>query len=228
MPQTAQLVVARRSSSGKGAARSLRRLGQLPGIIYGRGRESQSITVDAAALQRLLARGGSSSTLLEVSIDNGEPVQALIRELQRNPLRPDHILHIDLYEVHAGEKIELSVPIHLVGTAEGVRTEGGVLDQALRELDIKVLPRDIPQSVDLDVTALSIGDALYVRDIQLTDVEIMNDPNIAVCSVVAPRAIEEPVAAAAAEGVEVVAEGEAAPEPELIRKPKPEEETEEP
>ncbi|HSM16699.1 MAG TPA: 50S ribosomal protein L25 [Gemmatimonadales bacterium] len=228
MSQNAQLDVARRTSSGKGAARSLRRLGQLPGVIYGRGRESLPITIEAAALQRLLARGGSSSTLFEVSIDSGEPVQTLIRELQRDPLRPEHILHIDLYEVHAGEKIELSVPIHLVGTAEGVRNEGGVLDHALRELDIKVLPRDIPKSVDLDVTALTIGDALYVRDIQLGDVEIMNDPDIAVCSVVAPRAIEEPVAVEAAEGIEVVAEGEAAPEPELIRKPKPEEETEEP
>ncbi len=227
MAQKAQLDVSRRSASGKGAARSLRRQGQLPGILYGRGRDTQPITVDAMALQRLLIRGGASSTLVDVSIDSGEPVQALIRDLQRNPLRPDDILHIDLYEVHAGETIELSIPIHLVGTPEGVRNEGGVLDQALRELDIKVLPGDIPPAVDLDVTALTIGDALYVRDITLANAEIMNDPNIAVCSVVAPRAIEEPVAVAE-EGVEVVAEEEAAPEPELIRKPKAEEETEEP
>ena len=227
MAQKAQLDVSRRSASGKGAARSLRRQGQLPGILYGRGRDTQPITVDAMALQRLLIRGGASSTLVDVSIDSGEPVQALIRDLQRNPLRPDDILHVDLYEVHAGETIELSIPIHLVGTPEGVRNEGGVLDQALRELDIKVLPGDIPPAVDLDVTALTIGDALYVRDITLANAEIMNDPNIAVCSVVAPRAIEEPVAVAE-EGVEVVAEEEAAPEPELIRKPKAEEETEEP
>lgn len=228
MAQNAQWAVARRETSGKGAARSLRRLGKVPGVLYGRGRETEPITIDALELKRLLAVRGASSTLLDVTVDNGTPVQALIRELQRNPLRPDDILHVDLYEVHAGEQIQLSVPIHLVGSAEGVRNEGGVLDHSLRELDIKVLPRNIPQSVDLDVAALGIGDALYVRDIQLADVEILNDPDIAICSVVAPRAVEEPVVAEEeVEGLEVEAEAEEAAEPELIRKPKAEEETEE-
>jgi large subunit ribosomal protein L25 len=195
--------------------------------LYGRGRESEAITIDAMAFQRLLSKGGASSTLLDISVDNGKPVQALIRELQRNPLRPEDILHVDLYEVHAGEQIQLSVPIHLEGSPAGVRNDGGVLDQALRELDIKVLPRNIPQSVDLDVTDLSIGDALYVRDIQVSDIEILNDPDIAICSVVAPRAIEEPVVAEGEE-VELEAEAEEAAEPELIRKPRAEdEETEE-
>ena len=225
MAQNALLEVARRETSGKGAARSLRRLGKLPGVLYGRGRETEPITIDAMAFQRLLGKG-ASSTLVDVTVDNGKPIQALIRELQRNPLRPDDILHVDLYEVHAGEQIELSVPIRLVGSPEGVRNDGGVLDHSLRELDIKVLPHNIPQSVDLDVTALGIGDALYVRDIQLADVEIFNDPDIAICSVVAPRAVEELVVAAE-EGVEVEAEVEEAAEPELIRKPKAEEETEE-
>lgn len=228
MAQNAQWVVARRETSGKGAARSLRRLGKVPGVLYGRGRETEPITIDAVELQRLLAIRGASSTLLDVTVDNGKPVQALIRELQRNPLRPEDILHVDLYEVHAGEQIQMSVPIHLEGSAEGVRNEGGVLDHSLRELDIKVLPRNIPQSVDLDVTELGIGDALYVRDIQLADVEILNDPDVAICSVVAPRAVEETVVVEE-EGVEVEGEAEVdeAAEPELIRKPKAEEETEE-
>ncbi len=227
MAQNAQLAVARRATSGKGAARSLRRLGKLPGVLYGRGRETAPITIDAMAFQRLLAKGGASSTLVDVTVDKGKPVQALIRELQRNPLRPEDILHVDLYEVHAGEQIQLSVPIHLVGSPEGVRNDGGVLDHSLRELDVKVLPRNIPQLVDLDVTALGIGDALYVRDIQVADAEILNDPDIAICSVVAPRAVEELVVAAE-EGEEIEgAEVEEAAEPELIRKPKAEEETEE-
>ncbi|NNG16251.1 MAG: 50S ribosomal protein L25 [Gemmatimonadales bacterium] len=226
MAQNAELAVARRETSGKEAARSLRRLGKLPGVLYGRGRETEPITIDAMAFQRLLSKGGASSKLFDISVDDGKPVQALIRELQRNPLRPEDILHVDLYEVHAGEQIQLSVPIHLEGSPAGVRNDGGVLDQALRELDIKVLPRNIPQAVDLDVTDLNIGDALYVRDIRLVDVEILNDPDIAICSVVAPRAVEEPVVAEE-EGVEIEAEVEEAAEPELIRKPKAEEETEE-
>lgn len=227
MAEHAQLAVARRATSGKGAARSLRRLGKLPGVLYGRGRETAPITIDAGAFQRLLSKGGASSTLVDISVDDGKPVQALIRELQRNPLRPEDILHVDLYEVHAGEQIQLSVPIHLVGSPEGVRNDGGVLDHALRELEVKVLPRNIPQLVDLDVTELGIGDALYVRDIQLGDVEILNDPDIAVCSVVAPRAVEEVVVAAEEGEVIEGAEVEEAAEPELIRKPKAEEETEE-
>ena len=226
MAQNVVLAVARREAGGKGAARSLRRLGKLPGVLYGRGRDTEPIVIDAMTFQRLVAKGGASSTLLDVSVDNGKPVQALIRELQRNPIRPEDILHVDLYEVHADEQIQLSVPIHLVGSPEGVRNDGGVLDHSLRELEIKVLPRNIPQAVDLDVTALAIGDAMYVRDVQLTDVEILNDPDIAICSVVAPRAIEEPVVAEE-EGVEIEAEAEEAAEPELIRKPKAEEETEE-
>ncbi len=225
MAHSAELAVMRRDTTGKGAARSLRRQGMLPGVIYGRGRDSEAIVLEAAALQRLLTKVSASSTLVEVRVDDGEPVTALIRELQRNPIRPADILHVDLYEVHAGEEIELAVPIHLVGIPEGVRNAGGVLDHTLRELDIKVLPSNIPDSVELDVTALEIGDALYVRDIELQNAEILNDLEVAVCSVVAPRAIEEPTPV---EGELEAIEPEEVAEPELIRKPKPEEEPEEP
>ena len=122
MAQNAQWVVARRETSGKGAARSLRRLGKVPGVLYGRGRETEPITIDAMELQRLLAIGGASSTLLDVTVDNGKPVQALIRELQRNPLRPEDILHVDLYEVHAGEQI---TPRSGMGFSRTVGAQGG-------------------------------------------------------------------------------------------------------
>jgi large subunit ribosomal protein L25 len=206
-----------RQDSGKGVARTLRREGKTPAVIYGRGRESEALVVDAAVLSRLISHI-TSSTPVEVTVEDREPVRALIREVQRNPIRPEDILHVDLYEIHAGETIQLSVPLHLEGIPEGVRNFGGVLDQAMRELEIKVLPRHIPERVDVDVTALEIGQAIYVSDLDVPNAEILADPSVAVCSVIAPRAVEEEVPAETLE--------DEAAEPEVIGKAKDEEEEE--
>jgi large subunit ribosomal protein L25 len=153
--------------------------------------------------------------LFELAID-GAPVRALIREIQRHPVR-SQIIHVDFYEIHAGEKVALEVPVHLIGSPDGVRNGGGVLDQLIRELKIRVLPTDIPEHIDVDVTELRVGQSLHVSDLKIASAEILTEPTTAVCTVVAPRIEVEEVAAAA-----VVPE-EAA-EPELIRKPKEEEE----
>ena len=206
-----------RQDSGKGVARTLRREGKTPAVIYGRGRESEALVIDAAVLSRLISHV-TSSTPVEVTVEDREPVRALIREVQRNPIRPEDILHVDLYEIHAGETIQLSVPLHLEGIPEGVRNFGGVLDQAMRELEIKVLPRHIPERVDVDVTALEIGQAIYVSDLDVPNAEILADPSVAVCSVIAPRAVEEETPAETLE--------DEAAEPEVIGKAKDEEEEE--
>lgn len=205
-----------RQDTGKGAARTLRSQGKVPAVIYGHGREPEALVIDSMALIKTMATAGRS-TIIDVAVDGRAPVKALIREVQRNPVRPADVIHLDLYEVQAHEKIKVQVPVHLIGTADGVRNSGGVLDQSLRELEIEVFPADIPPSIDIDVTALTIGHSIYVRDVKLDKVKILNDPNIPVCSVVAPRA-EEVVAPVA--GAEVPA----TTEPELIRKVKPEDE----
>ncbi len=214
MAQQVTLQAQSRRSKGKGAARTLRRAGIIPAVIYGHNREAESLSLTETAVTKLMTTI-TTSTILDVAVDDRAPVKALIREIQRNPVRPADILHLDLYEVRADEKITLAVPIHLVGIPDGVRNFGGVLDHAMRELDIRVFPADIPERVDLDVTALAIGHSLFVRDVQLAKVEILNDPSLPICSVVAPRA-EEVVAP--------VAEAVAVAEPELIRKAKSEEE----
>jgi large subunit ribosomal protein L25 len=150
---------------------------------------------------------------MEIVVDDRAPVRALLREVQRNPMRAADILHLDLYEVHADEKITVAVPVHLVGIPDGVRNFGGVLDQVLRELEIEVFPGDIPESIDVDVTGLTIGHSLFVRDIRLEKAEILNDEDLPVATVVAPRTEE---------AAPVAAEEPAAGEPELIRKPKAE------
>ena len=217
MAQQANLQVATRSDTGKGAARSLRRAGKVPGVIYGHNRQAEALVIDSGALNKMLIGISAGTTVLDVVVDGRPAVKALIREIQRDSVRPGEILHLDLYEVRADEKVTLAVPIHLVGIPDGVRNFGGVLDHVLRELEIEVLPADIPEHVQLDVTALAIGHSLFVRDVKIEKAEILNDPDTPVCTVVAPRTEEAPA---------VVEEVAAPTEPELIRKPKPEDEGE--
>jgi large subunit ribosomal protein L25 len=213
MANQASLTAAVRADTGKGAARALRRSGKVPGVIYGHGRDPEALMVDAPALSKLLGGIAAASTVIDVTVEGRAPVKALLREIQRNPIRPAEIMHVDLYEIHADEKITVEIPVHLVGTADGVRNFGGVLDHSLRELEIECFPADIPAGIDVDVTDLAIGHSIFVRDVQLPNARILNDPDLPVASVVAPR-IEEAAAP--------VEEAAAPTEPELIRKPKAE------
>lgn len=211
MPQTT-LTASPRTATGKGAARTLRREGRVPAVIYGHGRPAESLSVDVGPLTRYFA-ARDRGTVIQVEIDGRDPVRAILREVQRNPIRPTDILHIDLYEIRADEAITLEVPVRLIGVPDGVRNFGGVLDHVLRELEIKVLPRNIPEHIDLDVTDLGIGQGLHIRDVVLPEIEFLQDESLLICTVVAPRVEEAPTPAE---------EEAAGAEPELIRKPKEE------
>jgi len=208
MAQTVSLAATAREKTGKGAARQARFNKQIPAVIYGHGRATQTLSVDARALEKALTGIEPESTLIELTVD-GKKARTLIREIQRHPIRPD-IIHVDFYEIKADEKVTLKVPVHLVGTADGVRNEGGVLDQVTKEVEIEVLPENIPDRVELDVSALKIGDSLHVRDLTIANAVILNGADLTIATVVPPRA--EEVAAPAAETTTEVAE------PELIRK----------
>jgi large subunit ribosomal protein L25 len=202
-----------RKLKGKGAARTLRREGQVPAVIYGHGREPLSLSLNARDLDKLLSHIQAESTVIEVSV-GGSTAKTLIREIQRHPIKRQ-ILHVDFQALVAGEKVTVNIPIVLEGIPEGVKLEGGVLDQTLRELEIECDPSDIPDHAELDVTAMVIGDSLHVSDIKLpANVKILDDPETSVAVLAAPRAvIEETPVAEAVEG----AEGAAA-EPEVIGK----------
>ena len=209
-----------RTGTGKGVARTLRQGGQIPGVIYGHAREAQPLTINARELDRLLEHV-TASTVIELSVD-GKTSRTLIREIQRHPYRPE-VLHVDFLELVAGEKVTVDVPIVYVGTPQGVR-DGGILDQIKHQLTVEADPTMLPEQIEIDVSALTIGHALYVRDVSVPEgVAVQDDPDSPVAIVAAPRA-ETPVEAMPAiEG----APAEAAAEPELIRKPKDEEEGEE-
>jgi large subunit ribosomal protein L25 len=216
---TASLSATARSTAGKGAARSLRREGSVPAVIYGHARQAQSLAVPTRDLEKLLDVISAGSTVVELSID-GKPARTLIREIQRHPFKKQ-ILHVDFQELVAGEKIVVSIPIVLHGVPEGVRLGGGILDQVLRELEIEVDPANIPNHLDLDVTDLVVGHSLHVRDLKIpAGVTVMADEDAPIALVQISRAaIEEETAATPAE--------DAVPaEPELIRKTKDEEEEE--
>ena len=217
MAQSVSLAATAREKTGKGAARQARFQKKVPAVIYGHGRATQTLMVDALALEKALTGIEPASTLIELSVD-GRTSRTLIREIQRHPLRPD-IIHVDFYEIKSGEKITLKVPVHLVGTPDGVRNAGGVLDQVTREVEIEVLPENIPDHVELDVTALKIGDSLHTRDLSIPNAVILTGADLTIAVVVPPRA-EEVVAPTPETAAEVA-------EPELIRKVREDEEGEE-
>ncbi len=201
-----------RTMTGKGAARSLRREGKVPAVLYGHGRDPMALTLDARTLGRLLERIGGETALIDVAVDGAAPVKALVREVQRNPVRRVDVIHLDLYAVVAGEPITVEVAVHVIGTADGVRNHGGVLEHILHRLSVRVLPGDIPEHIDVDVTHLAVGDSVHVSELSVPKGEILNDGGLSVVTIVAPRVEAEPVV-----------EEDASAEPEVIKKGKGEE-----
>ena len=196
------LVAEARDATGKGVSRRLRAAGRIPAVLYGKGAESKAISIDPSALQRLLQGSGAGmNTLIELSVD-GTTRTVLVKELQRDPVR-GRPLHTDFYLVDLDQTVEVSVPIHLVGRPEGVEL-GGILDHPLREIELECLPRAIPESVDVDVSALQVGDSIHVRDLELPEgASVRTDGDLAVASVVAPVVVEEPEPEEPEEGEEV-------------------------
>ncbi len=216
---TANLRASKRTDSGKGASRKLRRDQQIPGIIYGHNREPQMLALDWRELERMLERIAPETTVIDLDID-GTTSRTLIREIQRHPFKRQ-VLHVDFLELVAGERVTVDIPLVLVGTASGVRNSGGILDQVMREVTVDVDPSNIPNHIDVDVSALEVNESLHVSDLVVpAGVEIQDDPEATVCVVAAPR-VEAEAEPAAAEAPAAGAE------PELIRKEKEGEEGEE-
>lgn len=209
---SAKLDAALRSESGKGAARKLRMAGSIPGVIYGHGRQPQSLTVNSRETERLLQNIAAGSTVIELNLNN-TVARTLIREIQRHPFKRT-ILHIDFQELVAGETVEVRCPIVYVGTPDGVRNEGGLLDQIMHELLIEVDPSSIPNHIDVDISALKVGQSMHVSDLQVpAGIKVADEGTLTVCIVQQPKAAPEPVV-----------DEEAAAEPEVLRQKNAEDE----
>jgi large subunit ribosomal protein L25 len=216
----AQLTATPRADTGKGVARKLRQTGRIPAIIYGHAREPQPLSINTREFEKLLEHISAENTVIELAFE-GRTSRTLIREIQRHPFRREY-LHVDFQELVAGETVVVRIPLVIIGSAIGVRQDGGVLDQTLRDLEIEVDPANMPNHIDVDVTNVNIGESIHVRDLTLPPgVTPLTEPDAAIVVVAAPRAVIEATPAAPAEGAD------AAPaEPEVIRAKKPEDDKE--
>ncbi|MEQ8858461.1 MAG: 50S ribosomal protein L25/general stress protein Ctc [Pseudomonadales bacterium] len=222
MRQQIEVKAELRKDVGKGASRRLRRAGELvPGIIYGGGREPQSLTLNANALRKALEFESFYSQVLNVVVD-GDAQQAVLRDIQRNPVS-EKVQHIDFLRVRADQELDVHIPLHFINEEQcvGVRLNGGSIVHNMNEVEVRCLPQDLPEYIEVDMEALDIGDAIHLSDLKLPpNVEILalaqgEDYDSSVVTVLAPRgpsdedeAEQEAAAAASAEAAEAKEEAE--------------------
>lgn len=202
-----------RSEIGGRRPHRIRANGRVPAVLYGSGK-AEALELNGREIAEALLGASSDSVLVDLTVEGeGGAVtkkMALIREVQHNPLK-DTIEHVDFHQVEESKKLRVDVPVHEVGEAVGVRTGGGILDHALRTLRVECLPKDLPDRIDVDVSALEVGQSIHVSEVKLpAGVSVLNAKELPVFMVLLPTVEEEPVAGAAA----------AATEPEVIREKK--------
>ena len=216
-----EVVVAkpREGKFNKNAARRVRVAGKIPAVIYGPGSEPVAVEVDPKQISRILYSETGHNTIFDVEIPGLSATKAMIVDWQREPIK-DQLIHIDLKRIALDKVLHVKVRVKLLGVPRGVKTDGGILDQVLREVEVECLPADIPSHIDVDVTDLGLHQVLRVSGLPHSDkIKYLNAEDATVAHVVAIR--EEAAPAAGAEGV--AAEGAAAPaEPEVAKKGKPE------
>jgi len=205
-----------RVETGKRVSKDLRNKGLVPANVYRSGKAATSLTVSDRELRSILHTKAGENVLITLKVSGGESAAkdrtVLIKEIQRHPVRDD-VLHVDFNEISLTEMLKISVPLVAHGEPLGVKIDGGLLEHVLRELSVECLPTNIPARIEVEVSALKIGDHITVKDIKAPDgVKVLNDPELIALIVKAPK-VEAPKE-------EAVPGGE---EPELIRKKKEEE-----
>jgi large subunit ribosomal protein L25 len=213
MAKQVKLTAERRTATGRSAVRKLKAAGSVPAIIYGAKDKAEPLQVSRRDISAMLSHAAGENILVELEID-GKNRLALVQEVQHAPLG-GAVLHIDFHAISMDEVIEADVPLAPAGTPNGVKNMGGLLEQSLRSLAIECLPRDLPDVITVDVSALNIGDGIHVREIQLpAGVTTRVQPDLTAFSVLAPTVEEEPVAAAveAPTGPEVIREKKEEPD----------------
>jgi len=209
-----------REGQGKNESRRLRRAGLIPAVVYGGGRDPEGVIVDPRPIAAVLDSERGRNTLIHLRIGDRELKRmVMIREIQRHPVT-ERILHADFVRVELDRKVDVTVPVNLLGTPVGVKSEGAMLEFVHREVLIRVLPSAIPDRIDADVAELHLGQHLEAADLKLPEgAELLTPPTETIATVVVKAKVEEPTPAApvegaegaapAAEGAEAAAEGEA-------------------
>ncbi|MCD6162357.1 MAG: 50S ribosomal protein L25 [candidate division Zixibacteria bacterium] len=216
---------AARTKAGKGVARKLRASKMIPAVVYGKGEEPKPLEVDLEHFHQIYHELHGENALINLKIDGQKSEKkALIRDMQHDPVYGD-LLHVDFQNISMDQNIRLSIPVHLSGTAQGVKTYSGILQWSIRELDVLSLPANLPDYINIAIDDLNIGDSIHVKDLDYPDIEFLKDKNETIVSVIAPTVVQVE-AEEDEEGEEVE---EAAPstdeqaEPEVISEKKAEE-----
>lgn len=189
-----------RSLGRRAGAKKLRSSGRIPAVIYGRQTQPRRLEIDAREMEDLIHHAASENLLVDLSVkDDSQPKRlALVQEVQHHPLK-GNVLHVDFHEVSETEKVTIMVPVETVGEAAGVKTGGGVLEHVLFKLKVRALPKDLPEQIIIDVSALELNHAIHIGEVKAPEgVEILGDKHIPVVSVAMPRTEEEAAAEAEA------------------------------
>jgi large subunit ribosomal protein L25 len=189
----AALSAQKRDGRGKGVARKLRAAGRVPAVVYGKDQEPIALSLDAREAVHLFHAISVDNTIINVRIEGeSEEMETLVREVQTHPFKAD-LLHVDFYRIQRGVSIEVDIPVRLEGTPVGVRDGGGVLEITLHDLRVKCIPSEIPETIEIDVKHLDVGDSLHVSEISPPqNVEFVTDGIHTICSVALPKVIVEP------------------------------------
>lgn len=204
-----------REGSGKKSAHQIRITGEVPGILYGHKEEPVSVSIPQHDLWAILHHATSEHLILRLDVEgtDDKDILTLVRDVQHHPVTGD-ILHVDFQRISMHEKIKVGVPVMLVGLARGVKEFGGILDHGVREVMIKCMPEEIPESLQIDVSDMDIGKSIHLSDIldQYAQLEFVDDANLTLAHVSPPKKLEvfEEAAEEAEEAVSEEAEGEAA------------------
>jgi large subunit ribosomal protein L25 len=207
------LAARKRDINGKRPVRRLRAEGEVPGVVYGREMKPLSVTVNTRELSRLLhsARGENALVTLKLEDDAKWEKPVLVKSVDHHPVN-GHVLHVDFHAIVLTERLKVKVPVQLKGEPVGVKQEGGILEHFLREVEVECLPTEIPAHIEFDVSAMTIGETIHVRDLQAPpNAKITSDADGVIASVQKPKE-EKPEEAA-----------EAVTEPEVLREKKEEE-----
>lgn len=208
-----------RTPGNKNDARRVRRGGKIPGVVYGAGKNALSVSLDPRQVSRILHSATGHNTIFDLTLD-GERTKAMIVDWQYEPIKGS-LLHIDLKRIAMDQKLRVNVPITLKGEAAGVKQQGGILEQVLREVEVECLPGDIPSSIEADVTELVFGKVLRVSDLpHIEKLKFLTDEDQPVAHIISIKEEEAPTPEAAAEAAAAPAE------PEVIKKGKQETEEE--
>jgi large subunit ribosomal protein L25 len=190
---TVALKARSRKATGKGVARSLRRQAQIPAVFYGPEVEPVSLALNVGEVKKLISSEAGENVLIDLNIGNGGTTQshrAMIKEIQVDPVKQT-ILHVDFYAISMDKKISLEVPITLTGTSVGV-SDGGILQQVLRTIEVSCLPDKIPEALEIDVSNLAVGDSLHISDLEIPEgIEVSAEERLTIATVVPPAREEE-------------------------------------